>query len=150
MGDKFLTQSLTITELSAHPAHTARVLDWLYSTWSDDNDEFAVTMRPADDRPGALVALIGDTPVDVLAFKRYQARSQTKPELWIDALYVVPEHRRLGIGRKLVQFASELSIPKFANQLFVYSTNVPALYEGLGWEHLEFNTEFGSHTLRYQ
>jgi len=136
-------------ELAAHPPHSACVLSWLRSTWGDDGDEFAATISPVEDRPGALIALAGDTPIGVLAFKRYRTPLQMKPELWINALYVLPDHRRLGIGRRLVQSATESSIPKFADQLFVY-TDIPSLYEGLGWENLGFNADFGTHTLSLQ
>ena len=124
-------QSLTIADLSKHPNHLARVLDWLYSTWSDENNEFNDALILGSDRPGALLALIGDDPGGVIAFKRYKAVMQTRPELWINALFVVPKFRRLGIGSRLVQFGIERSIPEFTNQLFVY-TDIPVLYESLG------------------
>lgn len=139
-------QTPSVIELSSAPAHGTRVLNWLLATWRDDDHEFAPTMLPNHDRPGALIATIADSPVGVLAFKRYQATSQRKPELWINAVYVVPNRRRLGIGSRLVRTAITKAIPRFTNQLFVY-TDVPTLYQKVGWEFLDATPSNGSHTL---
>lgn len=58
---------------------------------------------------------------------------------WIlNDLYVVPEARKLGAGRLLMERAHQLGIATRANSLTLEtaSDNVPAqhLYEGLGWK----------------
>jgi ribosomal protein S18 acetylase RimI-like enzyme len=59
--------------------------------------------------------------------------------VWIlNDLYVVPEARKLGVGRALTQRARELAEATRANCLTLEtaSDNLPAqrLYEGLGWK----------------
>lgn len=139
---------MKLAELSEYPSSGGIVLEWLRAMWSDANDVFASTLQPSADRPGAVIAVSAHAPVGVLAYKRFQAASQTQPELWINALYVVPEQRRRGIGRQLIQFAMEHATPRFADELFVY-TDVPGLYEALGWRTLDFSEEFKSHTLSW-
>ena len=141
-----IDQSLTIVGLANHPQYATRILGWLRSTWADPHDEFSTTIMPSTDRPGALLALQENAPVGVLAFKRYQTPSQDRQELWINALYVVPDCRHRRIGSKLVETGIKHCIPNFATRLFVY-TDIPLLYEQQGWKRLGFAPEFGTYTM---
>lgn len=52
---------------------------------------------------------------------------------WINTLLVAPKFRRIGIGSRLVQEAERHVAKVGTGELYVY-TNVPQLYQKLGWE----------------
>lgn len=141
-----MTRHFDILDLAEQPQHEKQVLLWLRTTWPDPHDEFSVTLKPSNERPGALIALSDNTPIGVLALKRYQTPCQSRQELWINALYVVPDYQRRRIGSKLVETGIKHCIPNFSNRLYVY-TDIPLLYEKQGWKRLGFTPEFGTYTM---
>lgn len=138
-----------IFELSDFAEHSGRVLTWLQSAWDDADNVFANTLAPSRDCPGTLIAISDGMPIGALTYRRHQAPTQATVELWINAVYVLPNHRRLGIGRKLIRFAVEHSIPTYTQRLFVF-TDVPNLYDSLGWERIDYNAQFASFTMRFE
>ena len=140
---------VVIAELSARAEHSDRVLGWLRRTWDDPDNVFARTLTPAKGRPGALVAIVGDTPCGVLTFRRYQSNSHSQVELWINAVYVSAGHRRRGIASRLIRAAVEHSIPKHATRIFVF-TEFPQLYEAIGWKRIDYDEESASYSLRIE
>ena len=52
--------------------------------------------------------------------------------VWINAVMVVPEHRRHGLATKLVKRASEMAKEQGVEVLYVLA-DVPTLYAALGW-----------------
>lgn len=146
---KQVFDSLFISELSTIAEHSGCVLSWLRSTWDDPENVFAETLVPSGNCPGALIAVAEDGPVGVLTFKLHPVPRRTIDELWINAVYVVPNFRRRGVGRRLIRSAVAHSIPGFAKRLFVF-TDVPNLYEPLGWKRIDFSSTFGSYTLRFE
>jgi ribosomal protein S18 acetylase RimI-like enzyme len=64
--------------------------------------------------------------------------SKGYPVLRVEALYTLPEFRKRGVGRKLLEHAAELARQNKANRLQLETDhdNAPAraLYEGLGFQ----------------
>lgn len=63
-----------------------------------------------------------------------------RPGLWLEDLYVLPEHRRAGVGRVLLSHLAELALERGCGRLewSALHSNTPALdfYEKLGAERL--------------
>ncbi|WP_425571250.1 GNAT family N-acetyltransferase [Novipirellula rosea] len=135
-----------ISQLTSHAEHSDLVLTWLRSTWDDPNDVFPGTLAPTRNCPGALLAISDGVPTGALTFRRHRTTWQVTNELWINTVYVVPGQRGLGTGRKLIRSAVEHSIPQYTERLFVF-TDVPTLYEPLGWKQIDYNAECSSFTL---
>lgn len=141
-----MLEFVDIADLDQWPEHHDQVLGWLRREWDDSEVPFSGTVTPADDRPGAKIALLTQKPVGVLAFKRHDLSETATHKLWINAVYVAPEKRRSGVARKLIRAAQQVAIPDYAEELYAY-TEVPALYEKLGWKCLAYDGRYKSYTL---
>ncbi|MCO8123902.1 GNAT family N-acetyltransferase [Stieleria sp. TO1_6] len=147
-GPKNSVRATTILSLADRPDCAKFVVDWLHREWGIDVDEISSLIQASDERPGAILAVEDDHPMGVLAYKRYHANFQLRPELWINAVYVLPDFRRNGVGRKLVIAGS---MPRYVGdpkEIFVY-TDVPALYLSCGWKLVVSDATTGMHTLRF-
>jgi predicted N-acetyltransferase YhbS len=56
---------------------------------------------------------------------------------WLAGLYVVPEFRRRGIGGSLIRATEEQARQRGHSQIYLYSDDAIAYYEGLGWRVVE-------------
>lgn len=138
-----------IVPLAEHPEFHEAVVQWLHSEWSVDASEIETFLPPSSDRPGALVATAGDQPIGALAFKRHQSRFQSSAELWINAVYVHPDHRRQGVGGQLVRAAMDVCRSQCVVQVFAF-TDVPGLYSTCGWQRLFLSADSGMSTMVYE
>ena len=67
----------------------------------------------------------------------------------VDEVVVLPDLRRRGVGRALVQQAIDFVIPKSATRIFVNTlANHPALplFQGLGFQHLRLRQRYDKNT----
>lgn len=85
----------------------------------------------------ALIASCDGAPVGtcLLAPKELEPCHPLSP--WLAGLYVVPEFRRRGIGRILVRATEEQARQRGYSQIYLYSDDAIAYYEGLGWRVIE-------------
>ena len=140
----FPLDPLTIQTLASNLIYRDRVECWLHREWGID----AISLQASQDCPGPIIACIDQEPVGVLAYKRYRADFQTNAELWINAVYVHRDFRRLGIGRKLVIAGCSRRYTDSVQQVFAY-TDVPALYRSCGWSHVATDTRSGMQTYAF-
>ena len=119
---------------------------WFATQWNVEPQETLDMLPASPGRPASLLAIHNTSLVGVLAYKRHQADFQFGPQLWVNALFVVPEFRRRGIARRLLRAGICASQVMPSQQIFVY-TDVPRLYLSCGWDHLLTNNETGMQTL---
>ena len=60
----------------------------------------------------AIIAYIDDKPVGIALYFQNFSTSLGKPGLYIEDLYVIPEARSKGIGKKLLQYLAKLAIER--------------------------------------
>jgi GNAT superfamily N-acetyltransferase len=126
---------MQIDRLDEHPGFLDIAVRWLHDEWpgSAPEHETVAMLRGVGGIPPALVAISGGKPVGVLGFKRHELAGEYT--LWINAVYVVPESRKAGIGSRLVAGAVDAARAHPEHRLYVY-TDVPDFYRHLGWvEH---------------
>ncbi len=85
----------------------------------------------------ALMATCDGTPAGtcLLAPKELEPCHPLTP--WLAGLYVVPEFRRRGIGGSLIRATEEQARQRGHSQIYLYSDDAIAYYEGLGWRVVE-------------
>jgi GNAT superfamily N-acetyltransferase len=87
--------------------------------------------------PAPLLALFGQNKLaGGLSFTSYTKPDKESPAIWINAVFVVPECRRMGIASKLVREAEIVASRLSFNELFVL-TDIPDLYQQLNWALVE-------------
>ena len=142
------TSNLHIARLDAHPAAVEPVVQWILTQWPEEAAEEVRQMLLDDsDCPPTLVALAGEEPVGVLAFKSHPPAQAATDELWINVLFVESSHRQQGIGRRLVRDSIPHTRDHGRKHLFVF-TDIPQFYENLGWQRYSFNKAKQMHVLR--
>jgi GNAT superfamily N-acetyltransferase len=86
----------------------------------------------------ALIARLDNKPVAFALFFATFSTFSGKPGIWLEDLFVLEEHRRHGIGRKLLRAVAEITLKRNCGQLewTVLDWNKPAvdLYRKLGAE----------------
>jgi predicted N-acetyltransferase YhbS len=77
----------------------------------------------------------------VLAGTCLLARSELEPchpvSPWLAGLYVVPEHRRQGIGKALVKSIEHQARQRGNRRLYLYTDSATHYYERLGWSGVD-------------
>jgi len=120
------------------PHATELVSSWILETWGDPRGEGREELRQRlagrRGNPEAMVAVVEGRPVGVVAFRRYPLAPDNVEALWIDALYVLPDHRGQGIGSQLIAIAEDIAA-RSDERLHAF-TDVPGLYEKHGWQRL--------------
>lgn len=141
--------SHTIDLLGHHRDLVPLIARWHWDEWGGDYantslDEWTAqlaTKTRTDGLPCSWVAFVDGEPVGsvVLELDGVEPRPELKPDL--GGLYVVPRHRRNGIGTALV-LACEAGAREFGvEELYLYTESAESLYARLGWETFE-RTQF--------
>lgn len=101
-------------------------------------DEAALDAHLFGPRPYAevLIAEVGGEPAGFALFFHNYSTFLTKPGIYLEDLFVVPERRGLGLGRKLLGALASLAVERGCGRLewSVLKWNAPAIgfYERLG------------------
>lgn len=111
---------------------TQKLVDLLRATLDDDGRTCRCWVATRD--PEAPL------PIGAILVNFYRSIKFAGPSLWIEGLYVDPDHRRRGIGRILVEHVLDWAEPRefVGIDLEAYQTNTPAavLYRSLGFRRL--------------
>jgi predicted N-acetyltransferase YhbS len=139
---------VVIDQLPRHPDFADIATDWLEDEWgSVPRAETLKMLSNTVNLPPALIAISEGRPIGVLGFKRHViGGGEDGPELWINAVFVVPEHRNAGIGSQLVTDAIDAVAAFGERTLYVY-TDIPEFYEKRGWTRHSEREETGMTTL---
>ena len=120
----------SISSTSIDPRHLEQLREWFVSEWgavdafSSTNSEVRI--------PAPIVATEGYDLLGGLAFTIARKPNSADVGMWVNAVLVAPEYRKLGIGSSLIQAAESEAKRTGEKDLFVY-TEFPELYEKLGW-----------------
>ena len=124
-----------VSSSSSDPHHLAELQKLFLLEWGEI-DLFA---NPHQDIeiPAPLLAFFGqDKLAGGLSFTSFTKPDKESPAVWINAVFVVPECRRIGIASKLVREAEIVASRLSCNELFVL-TEIPDLYQQLNWTLVE-------------
>jgi len=136
-----------ITQLDEDSPHIDAVVEWITTEWPEEYSKEVRQMLLDDSNcPPTLIAVAGDAPVAVLAFKCHPPAGSDKNELWINVLFVISDWRSRGIGSHLVHESTARAALHGQQQLFVF-TDLPQFYERLGWQRFSFNEAKQMHVL---
>ena len=146
------------TEISitaATPADVGLILDFIgklaeYEHLSQEMHATAALLREhlfgARPAAEALIARVGSAAAGFALFFSTFSTFVAKPGIWLEDLFVLPEHRRLGVGKKLLRRVAEIAVERGCGRLewSVLDWNEPALelYRTMGAEPMsEWTTQ---------
>lgn len=113
--------------------HLQALYRWFIEEWG--NVDTFREQKNGVSLPLPLLAFRDDALVGGLAFTGYNKPGTNVAGLWICALLVLPEHRRLGIASKLISAAEQHALNSGFDELFARST-AATLYEKQNWTTL--------------
>lgn len=125
---------VVIRPLVTFLAHADSLTTWLMEEWPDSRLSFEARRErlvAPQDCPPTQVAVRGNEPIGVVAFRRFRREGDEAPSLFIDALYTCPPFRNRGVASLLLEVAVN-EAGRCARELFVY-TDRPNWYEKRGW-----------------
>ena len=130
---------ISVISSKLQPQYLKQLRDWFVLEWGEV-DPFEGT-GAGFELPPPLLALDEEKLLGGLSFTSSAIPGSKELGLWVNALLVAPDHRGLGVGSQLIKAAEIEADCVKAKKLFVY-TNVPHLYERLGWLTVESSTEY--------
>lgn len=136
---------MRIALLADHPKFVPTVAAWHYAEWghldpagSLESWTDGLAQRTCRDGiPTTLAALENEVPVGSASLVEHDMT--TRPDLtpWLAGVYVLPAHRRRGVGSALVRRAMAVAADLAFETLYLYSRSAVALYRRLGWQVLD-------------
>ncbi|WP_336751910.1 GNAT family N-acetyltransferase [Aeromonas hydrophila] len=75
-----------------------------------------------------------------LAYSRFKEPHRDGEVIWINAVFVSADHRGKGIASQLINAGVSQITSSSHDYLYAY-TNVPALYQSLGWSEVDIESE---------
>lgn len=134
---------IDIINLRDDPDNLLMLATWHQQEWSYLNPGEDIKQRIARMQaylnqnfiPGTFIAkdktLLGSAAI-------VEQDMETEPQLtpWLASVYVRPESRRQGIGKRLVTHAMDQAIKHNVHRLYLYTPDRQDFYLGLGWKSL--------------
>jgi predicted N-acetyltransferase YhbS len=112
---------------------------WRVDTFSVLHASFEEELRSlalfaSDQRHGVgLVAKAAGEPIGTCLLVEREIEPIHDVSPWLAGLFVVPEHRRNGVGAVLVRAIEDQARQRGASRLHLYTTGAAAFYAKLGW-----------------
>lgn len=90
--------------------------------------------------PSPLIAECDGRLIGGLAYSFYEEPGSEKRVIWLNAVFVIDEFRGCGVASQLIARSLDFISSHQQKTLYAY-TNVPTLYEGLGWIEIPAEAE---------
>jgi GNAT superfamily N-acetyltransferase len=130
---------LHVVSSSAAPGHIYQLREWLVAEWGEVNP-FKSQSDGSITVPQPLLGIEGQELRGGLLFSGFRKPGGDSLGLWINALFVAPEHRRKKIASQLIR-AAEVEAFRTGERALFALTNIPKLYENLGWQRVESSSD---------
>jgi GNAT superfamily N-acetyltransferase len=89
-----------------------------------------------DEIPTIYVALTGEVPVGTASLIPQDMSTHLEFSPWLAGVYVVPEHRRQGIGRALVHRVVRTAAALGVSRLYLFTDSAQRWYADMGWAEI--------------
>lgn len=131
---------VAIRELADFPQWIPTISGWFHDEWHEllgmrtpeDIERGLAKWLVRDAIPTALVAVAGEEVVGTVALKSREFE-QFGEAPWLAGLYVVPQHRKSGIGMQLLRAAEKKAVAMGIHKLYLYTPRAQRFYQTLGW-----------------
>lgn len=133
---------MRIEPIAAHPGRIATLAAWHHAQWSHLYDDWTLEVATDELRdhasragiPTTLLLFDGDSLLGSVSIVLEDAPAlQFLGSPWLASLYVVPEARGRGLGKRLVQAAVRLAAENQVPQLLLFTPEHGDFYRRLGW-----------------
>ena len=136
---------MQIENLRQHPECIATLAAWHHAQWGELNPQKTLEARiTALERhleeapmPLTFVAIADGQPLGSASLVEHDLPTHLHLSPWLASVYVAAEHRRRGIGGKLVRRVMEEAQQLRVATLYLFTLDQEKFYAELGWSLLE-------------
>ena len=136
---------MNIVYLADFPQYIPELAVWLFGEWGHLNVGETLERRVArlqshTGRPGiptTLIALEGEVLLDSASLVANDLRSHPHLAPFLASVFVLPEQRRRGVGRALVQRIAQEARQLGFDKLYLITHDRQEFYKSMGWSALE-------------
>lgn len=147
-----MLNKLQISTLAEFPEWVPILARWHHEEWlrGQEGDELALAGDSqnklarredllnkhcdAEDIPQTFVTHQAHIPVGSASIVRYRFSLQQRSSEWLTNVYVLPEFRRKGIARRLIDYACAQAKILGVQELKLYTSDQAKFYQKLGWK----------------
>lgn len=129
---------ILIQSVERDSTYLTKLYQWFDSEW--DDVEPSSSTKNGKFIPNPIVVLKDGELVGGLIFSRFISPLTQLQAVWINAVFIKPEHRKQGISSQLINHAEQVVTKMSEAELFVL-THIPALYSNLNWKIIETSDE---------
>ena len=136
---------LKIEYLADQPGKIPEIAAWQFGEWGHLASGDSIVQRATsleghltkEKLPITFLALLGDVAVGSASFVEHDLPGREDLFPWLASVFVLPQHRRNGIGASLVHRVIEEAVHLEVNPIFLFTWDQERLYRNLGWQVLE-------------
>ena len=136
---------LKIEYLADQPNKIPEIAAWQFGEWGHLAPGDSIVQRATrleghltkENLPITFVALLGDVAVGSASLVVHDLPGREDLFPWLASVFVLPQHRRNGIGVALVHRIVEEAVRLEVNRIFLFTWDQEKLYRNLGWQVLE-------------
>jgi GNAT superfamily N-acetyltransferase len=139
---------IQIIPLDECPQYAAICAHWSYGQWGfQRNISFDINLLVYNERavsnalPRVFVICLDSFPVGMVSVKENDMRNRPDLSPWLSALYIMPEYRKKGLAKRLIECAEEYA--RLLGYAVIYlfidapdESRLTAYYEKLNWLYI--------------
>ena len=132
---------VVIRELADFPQWIPTISAWYLDEWrellgvgaAEEIERGLAKWLARDAIPTVLVAVAGEEVIGTVVLKTREFE-QFGEAPWLAGLFVVPQHRKSGIGMQLLRAAEKKAVSMGVHKLYLYTPCAQRFYQTLGWQ----------------
>ncbi len=136
-----------IVYLADHPEHIHTIAEWIYNQWADKSKKTlnevieSFKKRCVKNKiPLTLIALADNECVGTVTIYKNDLKTRKNLEPWLGSLYVLPSHRKKGVGEKLTNQVIEILKQLGFEKVYLRTEEKADYYSKRGWNFI-FNAQ---------
>ncbi|MBN2038442.1 MAG: GNAT family N-acetyltransferase [Spirochaetes bacterium] len=137
-----------IKPLKEFPHYASILAFWAYREWYRNRSiDFNIIVRAYQDRintdrlPVSWIALKNSMPVGMVSLKENDLWSRNDLNPWLTSLFILPEYRKSGIGKRLIKTVIDAAASLNYENLYLFTAGnnikLNDYYLKIGWYYLE-------------
>ena len=132
---------MNILDLKKEPEHIPTLANWHHNEWAHLNPDDSLQKRIEKmqsylDRgliPSTFIAKERNRLTGSAAIVKHDMDTKLELSPWLASVFVAPEYRQKGIGKKLVLHVMEKAKDEGISTLYLFTPNKKKFYRELGW-----------------
>ena len=135
------SRAMEIRMLDHDPKLVRTISQWHQQQWGHlstrtTEDRIAEFAEHGTGVPLTLVGFAGKEPIGTASLLAHDMDIYPELAPWLGSVYVLPEHRRRGIGRQLVAGVANEAARLAVSTLYLFTEDREGFYAAMGWETL--------------